>query len=293
MFDQVAQAPHAGAPPVLYHYTSWAGLQGILASQQFWATAHDCTNDEAELVSADDVIIAVAKDLQKSATGTAAEVLRRFVEGYAALQVTRVITVCLACFSVARDDEQQWRKYGDAGRGGCLGIRVLNEPAPADPPSALVKVDYSESSWRCDVANHFGKVCALLSRIEPSRKNCELGLSALYQFTAFASIGAKRAEWAVEQEFRKVTLVPKKSQIRLLERQTPDGKVTRYLPVQVRVGGKRIAFSEIIIGSNRNAEDSRDQLKEFLAAQGYKVGDIEYPEIIVSAIPPWGESSPS
>jgi hypothetical protein len=109
LFDRVAQAPHSEAPPVLFHYTSWESAQGILASQRFWATAHDCTNDKAELVSADRVIIEVAKDLQKNGTGVATEVLRLFVNGYAKLQVTRMISVCLACFSVARDDEQQWR----------------------------------------------------------------------------------------------------------------------------------------------------------------------------------------
>lgn len=123
MFDQVANAPHTGAPPFLYNYTTWGGVQRIVASQRIWGTAHDGTNDVAELVSADAVIIEVAKELRKNATGAAAEVLWRFVEGYAALQVTRMITVCLACFSVARDDEQQWRPYGDDGRGVCLGSR--------------------------------------------------------------------------------------------------------------------------------------------------------------------------
>ena len=178
MFDRAAEAPHAGSPPVLFHYTTWGGAQGILTSQRFWATAHDCTNDEAELISADDVIIEVARYLLKNATGAAAEVLRKF-EGYATLQVTRLISVCLTCFSVARDDEAQWRKYGDNGRGVCLGIRVLNEPGPEDSSSALVKVDYSESSWRSDLALN-GTGCSLLSRLPPSRSTFELGLSALH-----------------------------------------------------------------------------------------------------------------
>jgi hypothetical protein len=286
MFDQVAQAPHVGAPPVLFHYTSWQGAQGILASQRFWATAHDCTNDKAELVSADTVIVEVANEMRKSATGAAAEVLRLFVEGYAKQQVTKVITVCLACFSVARDDAEQWRRYGDNGRGVCLGIRALDEPGPTDPPSALVKVDYSESSWRCDLTKTFGAICALLARAGASRRNHELGLSALHRIAAFASIGAKRAEWAVEQEFRWVTLVSRNSQIQLKERDA-DGKVKRFLPVAVRAGGKRIAFSEIIVGPNWNAEDAGEQLQRVLAEQGYKVADMEYPEITASAIPPW------
>ena len=189
LFDRVAQAPHSEAPPVLFHYTSWESAQGILANQRFWATAHDCTNDKAELVSADRLIIEVAKDLQKNGTGVATEVLRLFVNGYAKLQVTRMISVCLACFSVARDDEQQWRKYGDEGRGVCLGIRLLNEPGVEEPPSALVKVDYSESSWRSDLSKNFGSVYALLARAEASRRNYELALSALHQIARSHPLG--------------------------------------------------------------------------------------------------------
>ena len=290
MFDEVARAPHAGAPLVLYHYTTWGGAQGILTSQQFWASAHDCTNDMAELVSADSVIIDVAKELQRNATGAAAEVLSLFADGYAKLQITRMVSVCMACFSVARDDEAQWRKYGDNGHGVCLGIRVLDEPGPKDPPSALVQVNYSEASWRSDLTKHFGQVCSLLSRVVASRKNCELGLSALYRTAAFASIAAKRREWAGEREFRHVTLVRQKLQGQLKEREA-NGKIIRFLPISVRADGKRIAFSEIIVGSNRNAQETREQLTSLLATKGYKVGDIEYPEIIASAIPPWDPSS--
>jgi hypothetical protein len=289
MFDEVAKAPHAGAPPVLYHYTTWEGARGIVASQRFWATAHDCTNDVAELVSADSVIIEVAKGLQKIATGAAGEVLSLFVEGYANLQVTKVVSICLVCFSVARDDESQWRNYGDKGHGVCLGIRVLNEPGPKEPPSALVKVDYSESSWRSDLTKHFCEVCSLLSRVSASRKNCELGLSALNRIAAFASIAAKRPEWAVEREFRHVTLVRQNFQNQMKEREV-GGKTKRFLPVSLRADGRRIAFSEIILGSNRNAQETRGQLTSLLVKHGYKVGDLEYPEVTVSVIPAWNSS---
>jgi Asp-tRNA(Asn)/Glu-tRNA(Gln) amidotransferase A subunit family amidase len=43
----------------------------------------------------------------------------------------------------------------------------------------------------------------------------------------------------------------------------------------------------------QDIEDSRDQLKKLLANQGYEVGDIEFPEITASAIPPWAVSNKS
>lgn len=286
LFDRVAEAPHSGAPPVLYHYTTFQGVQGIISSQRFWETAHDCTNDEAELVSADAVIIEVAEKLRSTATGAAGRVLRRFVKGYSALQVTKMLTVCLSCFSLARDDEMQWKKYGDDGRGVCLGIRVMNEAGPAEPASALVKVDYAESSWREDLTKHFGEVCSALSRFPSTPNNCDLGVAALHRIAAFASIGAKQAEWAVEQEFRHVTLIRRNTRNQLEER-IADGKVKRYLPVPVRTEGKRVAFSEIIIGPNQNTETAREKLLDALAAQGYRTGDIEFPAITGSAIPRW------
>src|ERR1700741_3044162 len=66
-------------PRVLYHYTGWEGAKGIISTQQFWATAHDCTNDEAELVSADSIIVEVAKELREGALGATAKVLASFI----------------------------------------------------------------------------------------------------------------------------------------------------------------------------------------------------------------------
>ncbi len=114
MFDGVVNdAFKVAAPKILYHYTSWSGAEGILRSQTFWATAHDCTNDEAELKSADAIVMEVARELRRNAKGAASTVLDLFLDGYPRLQITQLRTVYLTCFSVARDDKEQWRKYAD------------------------------------------------------------------------------------------------------------------------------------------------------------------------------------
>ena len=67
--DAHRQVPRRGDRPrpstiaSVYHYTTWSAVEGILLSQEFWATAHTCTNDPAELVSADDTILAVVAEL--------------------------------------------------------------------------------------------------------------------------------------------------------------------------------------------------------------------------------------
>lgn len=42
--------------PSLYHYTNWAGLQGILSSQSMWASNIKYLNDQSELTLARDPI---------------------------------------------------------------------------------------------------------------------------------------------------------------------------------------------------------------------------------------------
>jgi Protein of unknown function (DUF2971) len=296
MFDRpvndTLKIPPSEAPKILYHYTTWKGAEGIISSQRFWATAHDCTNDEAELVAADSIIIEIVRELRRNAVHAAAEVLDLFLRNYAHEQVTLVIPVYLTCFSNLRDDSEQWRRYGDNGRGVCLGLRMLNEQKPQGPDlgDGLVKVDYSKASWRENVREHMGQVCSFLSYRNASPAGQKLALSALYRVAAFTSIMAKQAAWEVEQEFRHVTIVHPGSGVQPRERQS-GGKTIRYLPVALRDSGKRIAFAEIITGPNQNAEDARERLKLILAEHGYAAGDLEYPEIMASSLPPWAASS--
>jgi hypothetical protein len=239
--------------------------------------------DKDELVSAKDIIIEAAKDLRQHATNAAARALELFIDGYRESQVANRITVCLACFSVARDDESLW-KNKDEWRDVCLGVQVLNESGPANQPSALLKVDYSEESWRDNLKRHFGSVCSLLANAEAFHEKCGLGLSALNRIAAKASIGAKQEKYSYEREFRYVTLVTPNSDIQLSERETSAGR-KRYLEVSLRGAGKRIAFDEIIIGSNQDTEGVKMQLKSLLADKNYKIGDSEYPQINVSSSP--------
>jgi hypothetical protein len=274
------------APDVLYHYTDWAGARGILCGQHFWETAHDCTNDEAELVSAHSVIVEVAETLRKSAVRAAARTLDLFLNSYPRLQVNKLKTIYLACFTLARDDQEQWRKYADDGRGLCLGLRILNEP-PSNPKgtgSALVQVEYSEEAWRDHLMTNFGKVCDLLSLANVSNRNIDLGSSALYRIAAFASIMAKQAKWAVEREFRHVTLIRDGGDIQPKERKRGE-KAIRYLDdVELREGGKQLAFAEIIVGPNQNASEAQTRLTALLAEAGYEPGSFEYPSIEVSQV---------
>ena len=277
-------------PKILYHYTTWTGAEGILKSQRFWATAHDCTNDQAELKSADAIVMEVARELRKTAKHAAIPMLDLFLEGYPRLQITHLRTVYLTCFSLARDDREQWRKYADDGRGLCLGIRVLNEQPPeeVDRATKIVAVDYSEMSWRAMLSENFSKICSVMGRngVLFTRHNVELGLNALYRIAAFAAIMAKQEKWAVEQEYRRVTIVYREADVQPVVR-VSGGKEVRYLATVVRANGRKIALAEIVIGPNQDLEEARQRIIKLLAECGYEIGQAEYPELTCSVVTSW------
>jgi len=283
--DSVVEAPfRIDTPKILYHYTGWSGVKGILESRQFRATAHDCTNDEAELISANSVILQVAKELRARTHGTPKIVLSRFVQTYAQQQIAKAGRVFLSCFSIARDDPEQWRKYGAAGQGLCLGIRVLNEPPPleSDRGSAIIRVDYSEASWRTDLRKHFEQVCAVLQPCRVTEGNIGLGLLALRRIAAFRAMSAKREGWAAEREYRRVTLLHKESTAVPIECRS-DEKVKRYLMTDVRADSQRIALAEVLVGPNQQFEEAAARLALMLRAAGYVPGG-EYPDVMKSGI---------
>ena len=265
MFDRfVDDSFKVNSPEVLYHYTSWSGAEGILRSRQFWATAHDCTNDGAELRSADEIIQQVARDLRARSHGAAAAMLDKFLEGYPTLQISQLRTVYMTCFSVARDDKEQWRKYADDGRGVCLGVRILNERPmeETDRATKIARVEYSEASWRDTVTAEFMRILPVMERAKITRRNIELGLLALHRIAAFAAMTAKQPPWAGEQEYRRVTILHNEATVDPKVRMS-GGKVIRYLTADVRANGKKIALAEVIMGPNQNADQSLPRRRHY------------------------------
>lgn len=286
---------HADAPAVLYHYTTWEGAAGILTSRQFWCTAHDCTNDPAELRTADEIIAEVAAHLQGTRDGPSRYLLDRFRENYSRMKLTKMTPPFIACFSKARDSDSQWQKYADNGSGLCLGISVIAEAIPANDGLGrlLVPVDYSEDSWRERVRTGFAQICseltALASKCDPVPQRArELGLNAPFRIAAYAAVTAKQPQWSGEEEWRQVVVARKGVEIQSCERQGSRG-VIRYLRVVVRQDARPLALAEILIGPNQDAETARRRLGGLLKDAGYPNDFAALPVISVSSSRAGGE----
>ena len=128
-------------PRILYHYTSAAGLLGIVNQQRLRATNFSYLNDSSEITYGLDLIrqrlaLRIGRD---ETTRKMLSEARDVLDDFAPLSETYV-----ACFSTRRDDLSQWRGYGDniADRY-CLAFKrpqlqlVPDIPAASPPPMFL------------------------------------------------------------------------------------------------------------------------------------------------------------
>lgn len=266
---------------VLYHYTSMAGALSILESQKFWATAHDCTNDKGELLSANATILDVVRRLRTKTFNLPERALTLFLQNYEKEMIAKIRTAYLCCFSVARDDAQQWQRYGFDGKGVCLGLRIINESGPESKEtfSRLLEVTYSEDALRQWFSETLEEICSALSRYAITPQNVRAALASVSGVASFASLTTKTPNWSPEQEFRHVTMDKSEPGVKPCVRTGADGNAIRYLPVPMRADGKLIALDEIIIGAAQKFEHARSQFEKLLKAKGYVEGSIEYPRI--------------
>jgi Protein of unknown function (DUF2971) len=131
-------------PRTLYHYTSGAGLLGVLQTKSIWATNIRFMNDIREFQVALD-LIADALDRRRSAGHRPSRfmsALHAVLE--TALETASKIDIYVSSFSEHGDQLSQWRGYCPPGNGYSLGL-APNTLTHADSGAILVSCIYSKA----------------------------------------------------------------------------------------------------------------------------------------------------
>ena len=105
---------------ILYHYTDFQAVDGILRQAQLRVNNVLRMNDSAEMRHfMDRLCAAVAQRLEEDGDREGAgQVRQRFRE-----ELKKEYSAFAACFSFHRDDAAQWERYGNRGRGICIAFR--------------------------------------------------------------------------------------------------------------------------------------------------------------------------
>jgi len=280
-----AEHPDTQMPDVLYHYTNWPGFRGIVSSQHFHARAHDSMKDTAEISSLDSIIMEVAEELVRAVAPPLRPPLEAVLLDWPNRRIAKIARIYLACFSIARDKPSQWRSYAAKGTGVCLGFRALRGEKPPNAQIAAMPVTYDDDeTWRARIRDRFGQVVTCHSRFgRHYRKGFLIGQaaawSAFMRTAAIASIRAKKAAFASEEEWR-VFLLDAEKLLTPLSR--PDG--TEYIELRLRAEPLRFVFTEILLGPRQELGDAQAiaAARRVLEEAGYAADEI--PPISVSTI---------
>jgi hypothetical protein len=113
----------APSPDNIYHYTTQAGLTGIIERKELWATKIHYMNDSTEF----SVVFQMAEDVLKNEESNAPDLSRR--KQLANLMRTcsrasRDVNVCVVCFCKERDILSQWRAYSGGSYGYSIGFET-------------------------------------------------------------------------------------------------------------------------------------------------------------------------
>jgi hypothetical protein len=128
-------------PSTLWHYTSYAALQGIITSKKIWATEYRFLNDREEFLHAKDLAQKLV-DEEPEYVGEQfparmhvdAAVDLAFNTGYLHEEELRVM---VASFSEEGDQLSQWRGYACDSRGVSIGFDLRNIRPPSDIGTAV------------------------------------------------------------------------------------------------------------------------------------------------------------
>lgn len=123
-------------PQTLYHYTSGAGLRGILASNSLWFTEYKFLNDATELEYGASLALEIAQDIVHSSD------LKTFRSDVESAEIYCFMT----CFCEADDLLSQWRGYSKDTVGYSVGFNT--NVFERDPKIELLSVLYDKSEQR-------------------------------------------------------------------------------------------------------------------------------------------------
>ena len=145
-------------PERLYHYTTSAGLLGIIQHKEIWATHTQYLNDLLEFRHAVEIVREELERMRSSGDGARTHTIERLQENTRDIERANV---CVTSFSEDRDSLSQWRAYSGGGAGFSIGFSsgflrsVLNEKFMLLP--CLYKEDEQREFVRDVIQNVMGE----------------------------------------------------------------------------------------------------------------------------------------
>ena len=252
---------------VVYHYTSAAGLIGILSSGLLRGTGAAFLNDSSEVAYGVSICIGVLEKelLERSAVERMLldRVLARLRDDASPHDVY------VTSFSARRDVLSQWRGYGSADGRFCIGFQ-LSQFSERDVLQFPRPVEYAVLRQQELVRRAVALACnaVLEAPDDPSHAwNC---VSALTFHLRRLTCSLKHAGFEEEQEWRSVTTTIAPEDVRCLSFEAARGVPRPYLTMLAGSrNSTRLPVVEVCIGPMERKEAALHATQLLLSRFGY------------------------
>ncbi|HEX3888215.1 MAG TPA: DUF2971 domain-containing protein [Phenylobacterium sp.] len=270
----------------LYHYTSIAGLQGIISTNGFWASDNRFMNDAEELDHGLKLAAFVAESCgQRTQNREFGAILERLG---AKLSAQNSVGNLVACFSRTRDSLEQWRGYGPSG-AVCIKVdhRSLEGERPlfAGPdllPRSVLYKKRPKLAMLLSVIRRFEEQYDLdrksMTPRWPNNHDDHYERTLLFRLSYFAA-GFKNPAFIQENEVRLVISHSNADRFNGLKfRASPFGLVP-YINTGDYVASGRLPIREILIGPSPHQGLMAASVRTFIDSYGYTATKIELSEV--------------
>ena len=168
-YRAVSLNPRDAIPSEIYHYTSAAGLVGILQSGQLRASNFNYLNDASEIHHGRTLVAKIISErLEAEQPSTHRHVLGRVQRTLEDVGHDREFY--LACFCTKRDLLSQWRGYGSTKARFCIGFNIEELPRKG-LPYRFKAVEYKRDKQRSKIDRIIQPAMAALGKSDIERSD--------------------------------------------------------------------------------------------------------------------------
>lgn len=281
-------------PETLYHYTSQAGLLGIIKNDEIWMTHTQYLNDTQEFHHAIELIQSeVILKLERPSDTEVKAILEEMLTSLSSNLST--VNICVACFSEVGDSLSQWRAYGNQLSGYSIGFNgtFLGQIAQNNR-FRLVKCIYETDSKRKAVSDFVSLALDKVlkyRRSAPNERESEVwssGISIANSLFKFAPI-LKDSSFADEQEWRIISN-PLSCQSASFDYRQGHSMIIPYYKLPITrdsSNSKQSRIHNICIGPTPNKEQSATSVRSLLVSKGMGTIGLRHDrvEVFTSSVP--------
>lgn len=281
-------------PRFLYHYTSSAGMEGILRSRQVWASAVQYLSDSEELSYAAGLASEIIEAQERRARSLLFELLRPGLQQV--LYDIGTSTVCVFSLSEVGDLLSQWRAYCPATGGFAVGFsaRRLGSLLAAQQLTlapctykrarqiSIVQdlVSRAERHFRKGMNAHGARLAARTSSLVRDRASrrieIDCSINTMRAFRAdFLRAGPfiKHPSFSEEREWRVVSdAVPTTNPA--LQYHHAKSMLVPHLCIDLPPIGRALLIDRIVVGPSAHQDRARASLDVVLARLNVRCGNI-------------------